>query len=135
MNQIKIKVVIDFGNPPVFWLLCILFCIILFLIQEDLLYMKINNALHHMSIRRGIEVLRTNNFNLGTLRRRPSLERSTQFSSSTMNGSALKTDSRERDVSLWTNHRVMEWLRMIDLSEYAVNLRGSGVHGALMVSL
>ena len=26
----------------------------------------------------------------------------------------------------------MEWLRSIDLSEYAPNLRGSGVHGALM---
>ena len=36
---------------------------------------------------------------------------------------------------LWTNHRVMEWLRTIDLSEYASNLRGSGVHGALMVNL
>ena len=32
----------------------------------------------------------------------------------------------------WSNHRVMEWLRSIDLSEYAPNLRGSGVHGALM---
>ncbi len=37
------------------------------------------------------------------------------------------------EVLLWTNHRVMEWLRTIDLSEYAPNLRGSGVHGALMV--
>jgi hypothetical protein len=37
------------------------------------------------------------------------------------------------DVALWTNHRVMEWLRTIDLSEYAPNMRGSGVHGALMV--
>ena len=37
------------------------------------------------------------------------------------------------DVVLWTNHRVMEWLRTIDLSEYAPNMRGSGVHGALMV--
>ena len=27
----------------------------------------------------------------------------------------------------------MEWLRHVDLSEYAPNLRGSGVHGALMV--
>ncbi|CAG5116366.1 unnamed protein product, partial [Candidula unifasciata] len=37
------------------------------------------------------------------------------------------------EIVLWTNHRVMEWLRTIDLSEYAPNLRGSGVHGALMV--
>ena len=36
-------------------------------------------------------------------------------------------------VMLWTNHRVMEWLRSIDLSEYAPNLRGSGVHGGLLV--
>jgi hypothetical protein len=27
----------------------------------------------------------------------------------------------------------MEWLRSIDLSEYAPNLRGSGVHGALII--
>jgi hypothetical protein len=27
----------------------------------------------------------------------------------------------------------MEWLRAADLSEYAPNLRGSGVHGALIV--
>lgn len=27
----------------------------------------------------------------------------------------------------------MEWLRSIDLSEFAPNLRGSGVHGALIV--
>ncbi|GFV74352.1 liprin-beta-1 [Trichonephila clavipes] len=36
-------------------------------------------------------------------------------------------------VALWSNHRVMEWLRTVDLSEYAPNLRGSGVHGALIV--
>ena len=30
------------------------------------------------------------------------------------------------EVALWTNHRVMEWLRSVDLSEYAPNLRGSG---------
>ena len=34
---------------------------------------------------------------------------------------------------LWTNGRVTEWLRLVDLAEYAPNLRGSGVHGALMV--
>lgn len=37
------------------------------------------------------------------------------------------------EVLLWTHHRVMEWLRSIDFSEYAPNLRGSGVHGGLMV--
>ena len=36
-------------------------------------------------------------------------------------------------VAVWTNHRVMEWLRAVDLSEYAPNMRGSGVHGGLLV--
>jgi len=89
--------------------------------------MKINNALHHASIRRGIEVLRKHNFNLATLRRRPS----SKPEPSTLNGSK---DKYNMDPTVWTNHRVMEWLRVIDLSEYAANLRGSGVHGALMVS-
>ncbi|XP_067939386.1 liprin-beta-1-like [Watersipora subatra] len=96
---------------------------------DDLLVMKINNALHHMSIKRGIEVLRGHQFNLSTLKRRPSPERSTNCS--TLNSGAPA--QRDRDISLWTNHRVMEWLRMIDLSEYAANLRGSGVHGALIM--
>lgn len=39
------------------------------------------------------------------------------------------------EVQQWTNHRVMEWLRSVDLAEYAPNLRGSGVHGGLMVKL
>ena len=38
------------------------------------------------------------------------------------------------NVSLWTNHRVMEWLKQVDLSEYAPNLRGSGVHGSLLIN-
>ena len=39
------------------------------------------------------------------------------------------------EIMHWSNHRVMEWLRSIDLSEYAPNLRGSGVCGALIVRL
>lgn len=62
-------------------------------------------------------MLRLNNFDPHSLRRRPS-------------GDELLDKS---EVMLWTNHRVMEWLRSIDLSEYAPNLRGSGVHGGLMV--
>lgn len=39
------------------------------------------------------------------------------------------------DVVQWSNHRVMEWLRSVDLAEYAPNLRGSGVHGGLIVRI
>ena len=49
--------------------------------------------------------------------------------------SQIKNSTNPNDIVYWTNHRVMEWLRSVDLSEYAPNLRGSGVHGALMVGL
>ncbi|KAF1620554.1 Liprin-beta-1, partial [Eudyptes chrysolophus] len=84
---------------------------------DDLLSLKVVSVLHHLSIKRAIQVLRINNFEPNCLRRRPSDENNvTPF-----------------EVTQWTNHRVMEWLRSVDLAEYAPNLRGSGVHGGLMV--
>ncbi|KAG1679749.1 Liprin-beta-1 [Nymphon striatum] len=90
-----------------------------YLTVEDLFSMKITNMLHHVCIKRGIHVLRANNYNPNCLRRRPIPGESRHF--------------KLEEVALWTNHRVMEWLRSVDLSEYAPNLRGSGVHGAFMV--
>ncbi|XP_006758994.1 PREDICTED: liprin-beta-1 [Myotis davidii] len=84
---------------------------------DDLLSLKVVSVLHHLSIKRAIQVLRINNFEPNCLRRRPSDENSITPS----------------EVQQWTNHRVMEWLRSADLAEYAPNLRGSGVHGGLMV--
>ncbi|CAB1322988.1 unnamed protein product [Coregonus sp. 'balchen'] len=46
---------------------------------------------------------------------------------------AIQNNITPAEISQWTNHRVMEWLRSVDLAEYAPNLRGSGVHGGLMV--
>ncbi|NXY61323.1 LIPB1 protein, partial [Callaeas wilsoni] len=84
---------------------------------DDLLSLKVISVLHHLSIKRAIQVLRINNFEPNCLRRRPSDENNVTPS----------------EVTQWTNHRVMEWLRSVDLAEYAPNLRGSGVHGGLMV--
>ncbi|XP_054255796.1 liprin-beta-1 [Indicator indicator] len=85
--------------------------------MDDLLSLKVVSVLHHLSIKRAIQILRINNFEPNCLRRRPSDENNITPS----------------EVTLWTNHRVMEWLRSVDLAEYAPNLRGSGVHGGLMV--
>ncbi|GFO30402.1 liprin-beta-1, partial [Plakobranchus ocellatus] len=93
-----------------------------YLTVEDLFNLRVTNEVHHVSIKRGIQILRLNNFNPNCLRRRPAPDEP-QHSTKGIPG----------EVVLWTNHRVMEWLRTIDMSEYAPNLRGSGVHGALMV--
>ncbi|KAL4714390.1 hypothetical protein ACJJTC_017685 [Scirpophaga incertulas] len=37
------------------------------------------------------------------------------------------------ELARWSSHRVMQWLKEIDLAEYAPNLRGAGVHGGLML--
>lgn len=84
---------------------------------DDLLSLKVGSVLHHLSIKRAIQVLRLNNYEPNCLRRRPSDE----------------NNVTPAEISQWTNHRVMEWLRSVDLAEYAPNLRGSGVHGGLMV--
>ncbi|XP_065807633.1 liprin-beta-1-like [Labrus bergylta] len=84
---------------------------------DDLLSLKVGSVLHHLSIKRAIQVLRLNSYEPNCLRRRPSDE----------------NNITPAEISQWTNHRVMEWLRSVDLAEYAPNLRGSGVHGGLMV--
>ncbi|OCT88007.1 hypothetical protein XELAEV_18016636mg [Xenopus laevis] len=61
----------------------------------------------------------------------------TQFDDAKLDGRMLHylavSNISPSEVAQWTNHRVMEWLRSVDLAEYAPNLRGSGVHGGLMV--
>ncbi|XP_056909289.1 liprin-beta-2b isoform X8 [Takifugu flavidus] len=88
-----------------------------YLTVNDLLYLKVTSQLHHLSIKCAIHVLHVNKFHPNCLRRRPGNEN--QFTPS--------------EVVQWSNHRVMEWLRSVDLAEYAPNLRGSGVHGGLIM--
>ncbi|KAM9764927.1 liprin-beta-2 isoform 2-T2 [Menidia menidia] len=87
-----------------------------YLTVNDLLTLKVTSQLHHLSIKCAIHVLHANKFNPNCLRRRPGEEQPSPS-----------------EVVQWSNHRVMEWLRAVDLAEYAPNLRGSGVHGALII--
>ncbi|XP_063188553.1 liprin-beta-2 isoform X8 [Chroicocephalus ridibundus] len=88
-----------------------------YLTVNDLLFLKVTSQLHHLSIKCAIHVLHVNSFNPHCLRRRPAEENNVSPS----------------EVVQWSNHRVMEWLRSVDLAEYAPNLRGSGVHGGLII--
>ncbi|XP_060784287.1 liprin-beta-2b isoform X9 [Neoarius graeffei] len=90
-----------------------------YLTVNDLLILKVSSQLHHLSIKCAIHVLYVNKFNSNCLKRRPGDE------------SQILTSPSE--VVQWSNHRVMEWLRSVDLAEYAPNLRGSGVHGGLII--
>ncbi|KAJ3596748.1 hypothetical protein NHX12_003151 [Muraenolepis orangiensis] len=105
---------------------------------DDVLSLKVGSVLHHLSIKRAVQVLRLNSYQPNCLRRRPSDEVGLTASpphllTSTHSESSHSNNISPAEVSQWTNHRVMEWLRSVDLAEYAPNLRGSGVHGGLMV--
>uniref|UniRef100_A0A182MCU2 Protein kinase domain-containing protein n=1 Tax=Anopheles culicifacies TaxID=139723 RepID=A0A182MCU2_9DIPT len=87
------------------------------LTMDDLVHLQMSSCLHVASIRRGIQLMRSEKWNPDCLIRRP-----------------LQVNLNAKDdVRLWTSQRVHEWLRAVDLAEYAPNLRGSGVHGALMI--
>ncbi|XP_041910849.1 LOW QUALITY PROTEIN: liprin-beta-2-like [Arvicola amphibius] len=88
-----------------------------YLTVNDLLFLKVTSQLHHLSIKCAIHVLHVNKFNPHCLHRRPVDE----------------SNLSPSEVVQWSNHRVMEWLRSMDLAEYAPNLRGSGVDGGLII--
>ena len=88
---------------------------------------KINKEINNICT--GIQVLRENNFNPETMiRRAPSSE---------VVGVGVGVDSEAADggggtpdLARWSSHRVMQWLKEIDLAEYAPNLRGAGEYCA-----
>lgn len=118
-----------------------------YLTVDDLLSLGVKSVLHHASIKCGIRVLRSIEFDLQQLKRRATAGEVDQMNSTRQRLNQVADDListplkrvgaadlvNQLDVPLWTCHKVMEWLRMIDFAEFAPNLRGSGVHGGLIV--
>ncbi|XP_018793245.1 PREDICTED: liprin-beta-2 isoform X2 [Bactrocera latifrons] len=105
------------------------------LTMEDLAHLHVYSCLHIASLRCGIQCMREVEWNAECLIRRSA---GSARPTSDVDDHSLEEDEKNLEVnteniSLWTAHRVMEWLRVADLSEYAPNLRGAGVHGALML--
>ncbi|KAH8270276.1 hypothetical protein KR018_006467 [Drosophila ironensis] len=91
---------------------------------EDLSQLHVSSCLHIASLRAGILCMRRMSWNAEGL-----IRRSIKVNVEVENPSSPHKDR----VDLWTAHRIMGWLQTIDLSEYTPNLRGAGVHGALML--
>ncbi|GAB1605453.1 kazrin-like isoform X2 [Argonauta hians] len=79
-------------------------------------HFAIQRKFHHASILHGIELLRSFNFDKEKLESRRS-----------------KCEEENADPLVWTNDRVIKWIKSIDLSEYGDKLKETGVHGALIV--
>ncbi|XP_069893139.1 kazrin-like [Dipodomys merriami] len=87
------------------------------LMKRDLeKHLNVSKKFHQVSILLGIELLYQVNFSRETLQER-----------------RARCETQNTDPVVWTNQRVLKWVRDIDLKEYADNLTNSGVHGAVLV--
>lgn len=90
------------------------------LTAQDLVEMKITSALHHATIARGVQFLRSVDFCAHRLERR-------------FNPDLIHKGPCPNDVECWSHHCTCQWLKTIDLAEFTPNLLCAGIHGALMV--
>uniref|UniRef100_A0A158R5I1 SAM domain-containing protein n=1 Tax=Syphacia muris TaxID=451379 RepID=A0A158R5I1_9BILA len=90
------------------------------LTAQDLVDMKVYTALHHASIRRGIQFLHANDFCLYHLENR-------------LNSDLIGNGPCPSDVEKWSHLCTCQWLKTIDLAEFTPNLLCSGINGPLMV--
>ncbi|XP_071109797.1 uncharacterized protein [Haliotis cracherodii] len=79
-------------------------------------HFSVHRKFHQASILHAVELLRLLNFDKELLTERRS-----------------QCEDNNTDPLVWSNDKVMKWIRSIELGEYVQNLRESGVHGALMV--
>ncbi|XP_022454185.1 kazrin isoform X2 [Delphinapterus leucas] len=87
------------------------------LMKRDLeKHLNVSKKFHQISILLGIELLYQVNFSREALQER-----------------RARCETQNIDPVVWTNQRVLKWVRDIDLKEYADNLTNSGVHGAVLV--
>ncbi|KAM7139336.1 kazrin isoform 1-T1 [Macrochelys suwanniensis] len=87
------------------------------LMKRDLeKYLNVSKKFHQVSILLGIELLFQVNFSKEVLQER-----------------RVRCETQNVDPLVWTNQRVLKWVRDIDLKEYADNLMNSGVHGAVLM--
>ncbi|XP_055724135.1 kazrin, periplakin interacting protein b isoform X2 [Salvelinus fontinalis] len=54
------------------------------------------------------------------------------FDKEVLEARRAQSEHKDQDPVVWTCHRVIKWIRDIDLKEYADSLHGRGVHGAVL---
>ncbi|XP_013873341.1 kazrin-A [Austrofundulus limnaeus] len=79
-------------------------------------YLNITKKSHQASLLLGIELLHLLHFDKEELQAR-----------------RIQCEHLNVDPLVWTSHRVVKWVRDIDLKEFADSLLHSGVHGAVLV--
>uniref|UniRef100_A0A8C6P6Z9 Kazrin, periplakin interacting protein b n=1 Tax=Nothobranchius furzeri TaxID=105023 RepID=A0A8C6P6Z9_NOTFU len=78
-------------------------------------FLNISDYFHQTSILLAIQLLQMLGFDKEALQTR-----------------RTKCENQNWDPIVWTCHRVMKWIRDIDLEEFSDNLQGKGIHGAVI---
>ncbi|KAM9829748.1 kazrin-A isoform 3-T3 [Syngnathus typhle] len=79
-------------------------------------HLNISKKFHQVSLLLGIELLHSLNFDKDALQAR-----------------RVQCEHQNTDPLVWTSHRVIKWLKDIDLKEFTEGVVCSGIHGAVMV--
>ncbi|XP_067249996.1 kazrin-A isoform X2 [Chanodichthys erythropterus] len=79
-------------------------------------HLHVSKKAHQNSLLLGIQLLHTLSFDKEILQSRRS-----------------ECENQNTDPVVWTCHRIIKWIKEIDLKEFADSLQNSGVHGAVMV--
>ncbi|XP_077080059.1 kazrin-A isoform X2 [Siphateles boraxobius] len=79
-------------------------------------HMHVSKKAHQNSLLLGIQLLHTLGFDKEILQSR-----------------RFECENQNTDPVVWTCHRIIKWIKEIDLKEFADSLQNSGVHGAVMV--
>ncbi|CAG03179.1 unnamed protein product, partial [Tetraodon nigroviridis] len=79
-------------------------------------HLNITKKFHQISLLLGIELLQL-----------------LQFDKEPLQARRIQCEHQNVDPLVWTSHRVIKWIRDIDLKEFAENLLNGGVHGAVIV--
>ncbi|XP_036091433.1 liprin-alpha-4 isoform X2 [Rousettus aegyptiacus] len=84
--------------------------------KKDLrVHLKMVDSFHRTSLQYGIMCLKRLNYDRKELEKRRE-----------------ESQHEIKDVLVWTNDQVVQWVQSIGLRDYAAHLHGSGVHGALL---
>ncbi|XP_054641897.1 kazrin, periplakin interacting protein b isoform X4 [Dunckerocampus dactyliophorus] len=78
-------------------------------------FLNVSDQLHQTSLLLSVQMLQMLGFDKEVLQAR-----------------RAKCEQQDLDLIVWTSHRVMKWIRDVDLKEFADNLQGKGINGAVL---
>ncbi|CAK9292201.1 unnamed protein product [Gordionus sp. m RMFG-2023] len=98
--------------------------------------LKIVDSFHRTSLQYGIICLKKLNYDRTKLEKLRNEARNSLINSNwlseNLSSNNTKTSSPFTNVLVWTNENIMQWIAMIGLKEYTLNLKDTGVHGTII---